>query len=191
MKTFGNIKTFSHLNLIIAASWLLISCNHGIQSNATMSDTSSQDTTHKSNDAKFLVKVALINMEEVRLGELARNNSSNKDVKELGEMMVEDHKKAQDELVQLATKKSITLPTSMDANAEDDYNKLSNKSGTEFDKEYTKMMVSGHKDAIALFKSESTDASDADIRQWAGTMIPTLQKHLDHATLCEEKCDNM
>jgi putative membrane protein len=190
MKTY-NIKKMLLVNLVIPAIWLLISCNSGKQSNVGMNGDSSQDTVKTSNDAKFLAKVALINMEEIKLGELAQNNSSSKEIKELGQMMEEDHKKSQDELMQLASKKSITLPTSLDADAEADYNKLNNKSGTEFDKEYAEMMVNGHKDAIALFKSESNDASDADIRQWALAVLPTLQKHLDHANSCQEKYKNM
>ncbi len=192
MKTTIHIKkTVGYINLIALASALLISCSNNPESNTSMGGDPKLDTASAGKDAKFLTQVAMINMEEIRLGELAQQNSSMKDVKEFGEMMEEDHKKSQDELTQLAAKKSITLPSSPDANAEADYKKLSSKSGPEFDNEYIDMMVTGHKDAIALFKSEAANATDADIRQWAGATLPTLQKHLDHATTCQEKCKNM
>jgi putative membrane protein len=105
-------------------------------------------------------------------------------------MLQDDHQKSQDELTQLASKKSVTLPTTLDDNSQADLKKLSTLSGAEFDKEYTNMMVSGHQDAIALFKLESSDANDADIRQWAGSMLSTLQKHLGMATDCQKKCSN-
>jgi putative membrane protein len=192
MKT--NRKILSILlnaNLIIATLGFLSSCNNAKQADADMGANTQTDTTTKGKDAKFLAKVALINMEEIRLGELAQQNSSTKEIKDLGEMMVDDHKKSQDELVQLAAKKSISLPIAMDAAAEADYKKLSGISGTEFDKEYTDMMVNGHKDAITLFDLESNDAQDSDIRHWAGTVLPTLQKHLDHATACQAKLKSM
>jgi putative membrane protein len=192
MKTTIKHRTeLFHINLIIIAALLTGACNNGKQSDAAIGADSKPDTIASSRDAKFLAKVALINMEEIRLGELAQQNSSTQDVKELGQMMVDDHKNSQEELVQLAAKKSITLPTSMDSLAMADYNKLVSKSGTEFDKGYTDMMVNGHKGAIALFESESKDASDADVRQWAGSVLPTLQKHLDHSLACQAKCNNM
>lgn len=192
MKTIGNIKkSLLCINFIITSS-LFIGCNNGNKSaTADMSREPKQDTAGMAKDAKFLAKVALINMEEIRLGELAQQNSSMKEVKELGEMMQDDHQKAQAELTQLAAKKSMVLPTAMDAGAEADLKELSGKSGADFDKAYTQMMVNGHKDAIALFTYESTGATDADIRQWAANTIPTLQKHLDHATECLQKCNSM
>jgi putative membrane protein len=192
MKTIVNImRTVLQINLIVAGVLFSGACNNGRQSNADMSGNSARDTIATSKDAKFLARVAIINMEEIRLGQLAQQNSSTKDVKGLGEMMVDDHKKSQDELMQLAAKKSIILPASPDAPAEADYNQLASKTGNEFDKEYTAMMVNGHKDAIALFKSEASDANDSDIREWAGSVLPVLQKHLDYATECQRKCKNM
>ncbi len=192
MKTTIKIKTvLQGLTLIIVTSYLLISCKNGMQSNASMGGDPKPDTINFGKDAEFLAKVALINMEEIRLGELAQQNSSMTDVKEFGEMMETDHKKAQDELTQLAAKKSITLPTNPDANSEADYKKLVSKSGSEFDKAYIDMMVKGHKDAITLFQLEATEANDADIRTWAGATLPALEKHLDHAIACQERCSNM
>jgi len=191
MKTTANVKAFIWANLFIMGFCILISCRNGMQSNASLGGDPVKDTTNIAKDAKFLTKVALINIEEIRLGELAQQNSSMRDVKEFGEMMEVDHQKSQEELTQLAAKKSMILPTVLDATAEADYKKLSGKSGAEFDSEYINMMVNGHKDAIALFKLEATDATDADIRQWAKGTLPTLQKHLDDATACEEKCKNM
>jgi hypothetical protein len=52
------------------------------------------------------------------------------------------------------------------------------------------MMVNGHKDALAMFRKESTEAADSAIRQWASSMIPSLQNRLDHATDCQKKCNN-
>ncbi|HTB30611.1 MAG TPA: DUF4142 domain-containing protein [Bacteroidia bacterium] len=192
MKTNIRFKTaLLQANFLIAAALIITACNNGNQSQAAMGESSNPDTANTVKDAKFLDKVAIINMEEINLGELAQQNSSTKEVIDLGKMMVEDHKKAQDELVQLALKKSIVLPSSMDAAAEADYKKLGSVSGAEFDKEYSDMMVNGHKDAITLFQLESNDANDADIRKWAGTMLPILEKHLDHATACQAKSKNM
>jgi putative membrane protein len=113
------------------------------------------------------------------------------DVKDLGKMMEEDHTKAESDLTALALKESITIPTTLDSNAQNDYKKLSNLSASDFDKQYSDMMVSGHKGAIALFENEVANANDTAIRQMAVATLPILHKHLDHAVVCQKECNKM
>src|SRR4051812_40051596 len=54
------------------------------------------DDADKEKDAKFLVKAAEINLEEIQLGQLAQEKATLTDVKELGKMMEQSHKKGQD-----------------------------------------------------------------------------------------------
>ena len=112
-------------------------------------------------------------------------------VKELGKMMEDAHTKSMNDLTALAKSKNITLPTSTTDNGMDAYKKLSDKSGTDFGKSYSDMMVSGHKDAIALFEKASTSSTDPDIKAWATETLPTLRTHLDHAMMCKKECDKM
>ena len=60
-----------------------------------------------------------------------------------------------------------------------DMDKLSKKSGADFDKAYVDMMVEDHKKDIAALKKQQEDVSDNDIKNFATTTLPTLQKHLD------------
>jgi len=69
--------------------------------------------------------------------------------------------------------------------------KLSDKTGNDFDKEYADMMVKGHKNAIKKFEKASSNATDADIKNWAGSMLPTLRMHLDHSSAVLDKCSQM
>jgi len=169
------------------------SCNNAQKSGDGIGNagSSNSDTIKAGEGAQFLVKVAGINMEEIQLGQLALQKSTMPDIKDLGKMMIDDHTKAQSDLTALALKESIPLPTTLDSNAQNDYKKLSNLSGSDFDKQYCDMMVSGHKGAIALFESESKNTDDTAIRQMATATLPTLHKHLDHAMMCKKECDKM
>ncbi len=150
------------------------------------------NTAQKEKDAQFLVNAAEINLEEIMLGQLAQQKGSMKDVKELGKMMEDAHNKSLKDLTGLAGKKSVTLPVSSTDNAQQAYKKLNDESGHNFDKAYCDLMVNGHKDAVAAFEKKSTDeAVDADIRQWATSMLPTLRAHLDHSMVCQKKCEDM
>ncbi len=146
---------------------------------------------NKEKDAQFLVNAAEINLEEIKLGQLAQQKSTMKDVKALGKMMEDEHNKAWKELTALAGKKLITLPAAATNDAEDAYKKLSEKAGVKFDKEYCDMMVDGHKKALATFEKASTESTDMDIKQWASNMLPALRTHLDHSMTCQKKCENM
>jgi len=142
-------------------------------------------------DAQFLVDAADINMTEIKLSELAKGSAVTDDGKKLADMMIGEHKKALEEIQALASKKGITIPNTLSENNQKAYNKLNDKKGTEFDKEYCDMMVNGHKDAIDKFEKAANDAADSDIRSLASGMLPTLRTHLDHAMTCQEKCNKM
>ena len=148
------------------------------------------DTRASEKDAQFLVNAAEINLEEIKLGQLAQQSSKMVDVKEMGKMMENAQTKSLNDLKALAMKKSITIPTSPTNDAEDAYKKLTDKD-TKFDKDYSDMMVKGHKDAIEIFQKAATDATDADIKQWATSVLPTLRTHLDYAMICQKKYDKM
>ncbi len=161
--------------------------NNSQDKNTGTTGTNTTDSSKNSDDKKFLIKVANINLEEIQLGQLAQQNGSLPAVRDMGKMMEDDHRKCMNELSALASKKSVMLPASPNDDAQSDYKKLSEKSGTAFDKDYSDMMVSGHKDAIKLFEKDSATSTDQDIKQWATATLPTLRKHLSTATACQNQ----
>jgi putative membrane protein len=97
-----------------------------------------------SEDKEFITKAAEGGMLEVTLGAEAARKASMPDVKTLGDRMVTDHSKVNDELKQLAAKKGVTLPTEMDKEHKSDADKLTKLSGTKFEREYADFMVDDH-----------------------------------------------
>jgi putative membrane protein len=195
MKTTSQIV----LSALLAAACTFTSCKN---ENTTNNEPDQKKVSEEHNDAKFetrteekdaqfLVDAATINMEEVKLGQIAATNARLKEVKDLAAMMVEEHQKAYDQVSALAAKKQVTIPTAMPDKQKEEADKLSGKMGKDFDKDYCDKMVDGHKDAITKFEKASTDAADADIRNWATEMLPALRKHLDHAMACRDKCDKV
>ncbi len=85
----------------------------------------------------------------------------------------------------------MSLPTSQTENGKEAYKNLNEKSGNDFGKEYSSMMVNGHKKAIELFEKASTDCTDPDIKAWAIATLPILRTHLDRAMVCEKQCEKM
>ena len=149
------------------------------------------DDTAKENDSQFLVDAAEINLEEILLGQLAAQKGSMDNVRELGMMMEKVHNKSMADLTVLASKKMITIPTSVSDDAKKTYDKLVKQSAEEFDEAYSTMMVKKHKEAIELFEKAATEASDAEIRLWASSGLPELKNHLDHAVICQKASEKL
>jgi putative membrane protein len=143
--------------------------------------------TDKKDDADFVVDLAVLNMEEIRLGKLAQSQGTSKEVKELGKKMEEAHSKSLEELKKLAKDKSITIPDSLSDNPNNDYTSLQNKSGNDFEKSFCDILTDKHKKAIAKCEKASSDAEDIDVKNWANKTLPELRAHLDQSLNCYEK----
>lgn len=138
-------------------------------------------------DRKFAEEAAQGGMAEVEAGKMAQTQATAAPVKAFAEQMVADHTKANDQLKQLATTKGIMLPTKTDRSHSRSLEKLSKEKGAEFDREYMKMMVSDHKKTVSLFEKEAKNGKDPELKNFASTLLPDLQKHLKMAQSTEEE----
>ncbi|QOG01407.1 DUF4142 domain-containing protein [Flavobacterium sp. MDT1-60] len=143
----------------------------------------------KEDDSEFLVDQAEVNLAEIEIGKLAQTKGTNPEVKKFGKMLVDDHTKAASEVSALAQAKNFTLPTSLTEDGQEEYKKLNEKSGLDFDKKFADMMIDGHEKAIDKLKKASEDAKDADVRTWASNNIAGLTAHLEHAKLLKQNLD--
>jgi putative membrane protein len=135
----------------------------------------------RSQDRDFLTDTATAGMMEVELGRVAAQKASSDAVKQFGQRMVDDHSKANEELMSVASSKGITLPTTLDAKHQEQVTKLSSKSGAEFDRAYSKMMLNDHEKVVAAFEKENNKGADAELKAFAAKTLPTLQEHLQMA----------
>ncbi len=203
------MKNRTKLNPILAFTvglagtlFLLSSCaeNRGTDSrevgdNTNLNNVDADDKTilvvENDHDREFLIKAAEMQMEEISLGKLAQQKGTSDHVKELGEMMQTDHTKNLSELRTLAQTNSVSIPNTDTDNSRDSYEDLAEKTGVDFGKAYSKLMVEHHEDAIDLFEEASEDAENQQIRTWATEKLAGLRTHLQHAEACKEACDKM
>ena len=132
-------------------------------------------------DMKFVHDAAMGGMLQVQLGKIAQDKAQSQDVKDFGARMVTDHTGVNTALKQLADKKGIMVPDKLDAKHEKIVDKLSKLSGADFDKEYMKLMVKGHKSDVAAFKKASKDLKDPDLKDFAAKTLPAYEEHLKMA----------
>ena len=144
---------------------------------------------NKEDDSEFLVDQAEVNLAEIEIGKLAQTKGVNPEVKKFGKMLVDDHTKAASEVSALAKTKNFTLPTSLTEEGQDEYKKLNEKSGADFDEKFADMMIDGHEKAIKKLEKASKDAKDPDVRTWASNNIAGLTAHLEHAKMLKQNLD--
>lgn len=129
-------------------------------------------------DREFAKKAAAGGVAEVKLGQLAIDKATSDTVKNFGKRMMDDHRKANEQLKRTVARENIELPSEMNEHDQDVYNRLSQLSGAEFDKAYARDMVSDHKQDIAAFKTESDSGKDQAIKDFAFRTLPTLEEHM-------------
>lgn len=144
----------------------------------------------KEDDSQYLVDAAETDLKEIEIGKLAEQKGIDADVKAYGKMLVDDHTKSLKEVKALADKKQIALPVVITDDGQDDYKKLNEKTGLDFDKKFAEMMVDGHKKNIDKAQKASEKANDEEIRMWAANKLTALTKHRDHATTLKTKVDS-
>ncbi|RKS25612.1 putative membrane protein [Flavobacterium endophyticum] len=178
-KLFGSLI----LLLVLAA----MSCKNENKS-AEMEEVAQEENGSKSDgiknaedDAQYLVEAAATDLQEIEIGKLAQQKSSDPDVKAFGKMLEEDHMKSSAEVKKLAQLKNISLPGTLTEDGQKMYEELDEKAGLDFDRKFAEMMVDGHQKAIDKMEKAAEGASDEEIRAWASGKIPTLTGHLEHA----------
>lgn len=166
--------------LALAALGVCLSRTPGLafqQDTSTPKAGQPQQAMLSAGDRRFMMEAARGGMAEVKLGQLAADRGSMDAVKQFGQRMVQDHGKANDELMQLAQQKGVMLPKGVGAKNQKVMTRLSGLSGAAFDRAYVSDMVKDHQKDIAMFQSEATRGKDADVRAWAAKTLPTLQEH--------------
>ncbi|MFN0030997.1 MAG: DUF4142 domain-containing protein [Flavobacteriales bacterium] len=194
-------KQILHLSLLCMA--LIAALSAGFMS---CTDTASPDDTkqmaensndaklnneRKEKDAQFLVDATELNLQEIKLGQLAQQYSTNKEVQHLGEMMEDAHTIFLIEITELARTKKVTVPTALTDNGQKAYDLLSKKSGINFDRGYCNGAVMHHEEAIKKFETTAKESTDEQLQTWTVNTLRNLRMRLDHAKTCKNNCDQM
>jgi putative membrane protein len=159
---------------------------------AQISDTSTtaQRGVLSPRDYRFFDKAAQGGIEEVQLGELAKEKGVSQSVRDFGNRMIADHGKANKELTQLGTQKGAAMPTQLAHHERSTLEDLQKTSGADFDKDYAKAMVKDHRKDVKEFESAIKDVKDPEVRAWAQKTLPILQEHLRMAEQMQESVKN-
>ncbi len=147
-----------------------------------------------SGDAEFVKEQLAMGMAEVELGKLAQERGNHADVKNYGQMMETDHRRAGEELKEIANRANAHRRDDMAKDAHGDHTELreelSKLSGREFDRRYLDEMIEDHEKGINQLEGKAERADNPQIREWAATTLPKMRNHLAKAKAVQETVKN-
>jgi putative membrane protein len=163
---------------VTAAVWVLAATAAAF---IPASGTQSGKQDAKQSAQSFLQKAAEGQQAEIILGQLASERAADRQVKEFGVQMMQDHRKAKAEVRQLAAKEGVALPTELSGAHKDKQERFAQLSGSEFDRAYIGYMLHDHRKDVKEFERKVQAIKDPQVLLWAEGTLPLLKKHLRQA----------
>lgn len=133
----------------------------------------------------FLIVASIKNLQEVGAGQLAVQQAKNAEVRSFGQMMVTDHGHAEQELLQLAKRKNISMPPVASSGIQPD--PMLRNAGPKFDQLFVHAMLPGHENAVQVFQNYAITGKYSDVRAFARKILPMLRLHLEHIKIIEKE----
>lgn len=127
--------------------------------------------------SEALIDIAEFDLTQRELGKLAQVNGVSADVKALGKMMENHHDESYKDLVELAKSKSISVPTAITKDGQDEYDDLKKVTAKDFDKEYLTDVLKDHKEAIDDFRKEAEKTTDVEVKAYLERKVTSLSGH--------------
>ena len=174
-------KITTHSVALCLAVTLMSSCsNHNKDSKDVAEEANQENLNGKAEKgAEHLVEAYSGNLYEIKASENAALNASTPEVKKIATMMIEAHTKMNGDVQMLANSKQVALPSDLSDDQRKSLEKLTDKTGLEYDKAYISDMKSKHEDALKMLEKISEKCDDAEIKTWANNTLPEVASHLE------------
>jgi len=138
-------------------------------------------------DKDFLKTASQANVDEIKMAELAEKRAADPDVRGFARLMVKDHETLGDKVAPFASNWDLTPPTTMDADHQEEWNKLDKMRGKDFDKRFIDDMVKDHEQAYDLFHKEVLDTHDQQFKPVVEEGQSMVVAHLNMAKSLQSK----
>jgi putative membrane protein len=143
---------------------------------------SMQQGSGSSADKMFVQHAMAGSTAEIKLGQLASEKASSQQVKQFGQMMVQDHTQLNDQMKPIAQQMGVSMTSNtLPPEHQQLQTKLEGLSGDAFDKAYMKAMVKDHQKDLSEFKKESKNGQSPEVKNVAQQGSQVIQKHLQMA----------
>lgn len=131
----------------------------------------------------FIDEVAVSNKFEIYASELALRYAKSAEVRSFAERMIDDHRRAGEELAAALKKAAIEPPVdALDLAYTGKFIQLRAFGAKgDFDSSYVAQQLQAQEDAIATFAAYATSGETPELKDFAARTLPTLERHLQMA----------
>ncbi|PHY19107.1 DUF4142 domain-containing protein [Caulobacter sp. BP25] len=131
----------------------------------------------------FVAKAAANDMFEIEAAKIVAKRSTNPSVKTFAANMQKAHMKTTEELkvAIAASGASITTPTMLPQDLQEDLDDLNKADAKDFDKKYADSQVDTHQATLNLLQRYAQDGDNAALKTFAAATAPKVQQHLNMA----------
>ncbi|NDK55082.1 DUF4142 domain-containing protein [Pontibacter fetidus] len=151
------------------------------------------DTTLTDDKKEFIKELAQHNLLQIAIGRLASTKSTNTEVKQNGQQMVQLYTNSQTKLQDLAQGYGMQLDTVLQEDYREHIEDLTKLNAADFDKKYLEKVTDVQKDALDTFNDLLKDDTEADASAfgiWARTSEKELQAQYEQALALQQQVKN-
>jgi putative membrane protein len=127
-------------------------------------------------DSYFLDQAAQQGLMEAEISGIAQERASGA-VQTLAADMVRDYTWVNDSLGKLDAAKSVTPPNTLTPSQQQTLSHLATLRGANFDRQYLDQQATAHQHVIELYRNETQQGTDPDLRAFAERVLPRLEQH--------------
>ncbi len=172
---------------IVAAAVVLLACRsgqvaHSATSNASKMSSAMTPRTSAA-DRKYLMENAQGSVYDFATAEVAVQKAGSKAVQDYGMQLLDDHARLNKNMLQLANRRKITLPITLDAKDKPKLMRLMRLSGATFDRSYLREAIRINADDVNQARKELSMTKDAEVHRVVSDFLQTEQKHLQGAKM--------
>lgn len=138
----------------------------------------------RENEKAFFGKAMETSRQHLRLAEVGASQADRSEVRSHALTLAGDYREITESLDALIRRKGGLADAPVGGSSEN-YHKLFDKAGAEFDREFVRVASALSNDVMSLFEKAAADSRDADVRDFAAAQLPVLRAHRN--TLAELK----
>lgn len=150
-------------------------------------ETGKSGTASVEGDAAFVQKAMESGKMEVVEAQAAMKKAQSTDVRDVATMIYRDHTMSNGKLEEIVEDKPNLAPSKDDLRAMETPKQGAATAAADFDRDYIQQQIQAHKESIALFRKQSAEGSDPQLRRFAEENLPVLERHLEALEQAERK----
>lgn len=130
-------------------------------------------------DRGFLTALHQGNLAEIQAGKVAERQAHSEEVREMGEALIHDHRMLDEKVKQVAGDVGVGLPGAPGAAQQAELERISAKSGAEFDRAWVEAEIVEHREDLAAGAKELSEGSSEEVKRLARDAEPIVREHLE------------